>query len=112
MSHNKRENWYCNCETDLQVIKKLILKSWINLLLRFIPIGVSAHISDFNPIIAFFTNFATMISLANVLGASTECLWKYLGATFGNAVELVVMILASLKAKTSENTESREIYYY
>eukprot|EP01084_Bolivina_argentea_P306201 529075_1 len=103
-----------DAKNDLLFVKNLIFKSWINLLLLFVPVGIGAHFGKLSPPIVFFTNFLAMIPLANILGESTERLAERLGeiiggllnATFGNAVEIVVMVLALIKAsKSDENTQ-------
>eukprot|EP00484_Ammonia_sp_Unknown_P001371 CAMPEP_0197021688 /NCGR_PEP_ID=MMETSP1384-20130603/2629_1 /TAXON_ID=29189 /ORGANISM="Ammonia sp." /LENGTH=524 /DNA_ID=CAMNT_0042449575 /DNA_START=167 /DNA_END=1741 /DNA_ORIENTATION=+ len=110
----------CDCMEDLRQTKRLILGSWVNLLLIFCPFGIAAHFADWNPAITFFLNFLGMIPLASILGDATECLADHLGetiggllnATFGNAVEVVVMILALMKAKQvgdSGDTRQQEV---
>ena len=55
-----------------------------------------------------------MIPLASILGDATECLAEHLSetvggllnATFGNAVEIVVMIFALMKAKSYEDNDN------
>merc|ERR1719474_1041727 len=95
----------------------MILGSWVNLLLVFVPFGVISHFTEWEPAIVFFLNFLGMIPIASILGDATECLADHLGetiggllnATFGNAVEVVVMILAMLKAKNTEDPGEAEV---
>lgn len=101
----------CDTRNDLKQVKKLILGSKINLLLIAVPFGIISNYAGWPATVTFFFNFFGMIPLASILGDSTECLSDHLGetiggllnATFGNAVELVVMILALSKAKSYEN---------
>ena len=100
----------CDTKKDLLSVKKMILGSWINLLLFVAPMGIISHALDWDPSITFFLNFLAMMPLASILGESTECLAEHLGetiggllnATFGNAVEVVIMILALVKAKQAD----------
>ena len=115
--HQTGINRYCDLKTDIASITRLIFKQWINILLIFVPIGITAHFNSWSPIITFFANFLAMIPLANILGDSTECLAEHLGetiggllnATFGNAVEMVVMILALIKAKNSDSDQQETL---
>eukprot|EP01083_Nonionella_stella_P067911 179952_1 len=102
----------CDFREDLHQTRRLITGSWINLLLVFVPFGIIAHFEEWSAGLTFFLNFLGMIPLASILGDATECLAEHLGetiggllnATFGNAVEVVVMILALLKAKELEHS--------
>eukprot|EP01083_Nonionella_stella_P276719 940452_1 len=114
---NTPNNQFFNAKSDLISARKLIFGSWINLLLLFVPIGIIAYFKEFSPPIVFFANFLAMIPLANILGDATECLSEHLGetiggllnATFGNAVELVVVVLALIKAKDSDEVTQRTL---
>lgn len=75
---------------------------WVHLLLLFVPIGIIAGALDWNPTAVFILNFVAIIPLASLLSFATEELAANLGqtvggllnATFGNAVELIVSIVA------------------
>lgn len=78
--------WLC-CVTD-----------YVNILLVFVPIGIVAGNTGWDPIAVFVLNFFAIIPLAAVLSFATEeisaklgeALGGLLNATFGNAVELIV----------------------
>ncbi len=85
----------------------LLTSSWLNVLLVFIPLGfLSEHLHwGAGPI--FFLNFIAIIPLAKLLGDATEQASLKLGqtvgglmnATFGNAVELIVAIVALVQGQ-------------
>ncbi|KAJ2731003.1 hypothetical protein IW152_004849 [Coemansia sp. BCRC 34962] len=89
------------------VLKRSVLSSWINILLLLVPVGIAAHPAKFPDIAVFIINFFAIIPLAKILGYATEQLALHLGeamggllnATFGNAVELLVGILALVKGE-------------
>ncbi|KAL2015451.1 hypothetical protein VTK56DRAFT_5413 [Thermocarpiscus australiensis] len=84
------------------VTKVTLLSSWINLLLIFVPLGVVAGKLEWSAPWVFSLNFLAIIPLAAVLSFATEEIATRLGetlgglvnATFGNAVELIVSIVA------------------
>lgn len=80
--------------------------SWINLLLVFVPIGiVVANIKGINGGIVFAMNAIAVVPLAGLLSHATEsvasnmgdALGALLNITFGNAVELIIFIIALAK---------------
>lgn len=95
------------------VIKVSLLSSPVNILLVFVPIGIIAGIWEWSPTAVFTLNFFAIIPLAAVLSFATEEISKRLGdtlggllnATFGNAVELIVSIVA-LRAGEIEVVQS------
>jgi len=74
----------------------------VNLLLVFVPVGIIAGAIGWSPTAVFVLNFFAIIPLASLLSFATEELSAKLGqtlggllnATFGNAVELIVSIVA------------------
>lgn len=84
------------------VFKATLLSSPVNILLIFVPIGLIAGKKEWDPTTVFTLNFLAIIPLAAVLSFATEEISKRLGdtlggllnATFGNAVELIVSIIA------------------
>ncbi|KAJ1729118.1 hypothetical protein LPJ61_003684 [Coemansia biformis] len=90
-----------------QVIKLSVLSSWINVLLLLVPVGIASHPAKFPDVAIFIINFFAIVPLAKMLGYATEQLALHLGetlggllnATFGNAVELLVGILALVKGE-------------
>lgn len=83
-------------------LRQLILGSWINILLIFVPLGIVSEIVHFPALATFLLNFFAIIPLAKLLGTATEeiaaktsqTLGGLLNATFGNAVELIISIIA------------------
>ncbi|KFA61516.1 hypothetical protein S40285_04549 [Stachybotrys chlorohalonatus IBT 40285] len=84
------------------VTKVTLLSSYVNFLLIAVPIGLLAGILNWSPTAVFTLNFLAIIPLAAVLSFATEEISMKLGetmggllnATFGNAVELIVSIVA------------------
>ena len=79
-----------------------LASSYVNVLLVFVPLGIVAGAVGWNPTVVFVLNFIAIIPLAALLSFATEELAAKLGqtiggllnATFGNAVELIVSIVA------------------
>lgn len=80
-----------------------VLKSnYANVLLIFVPLGIIAGVTKWDPVTIFILNFFAIVPLAALLSFATEELSAKLGqtlgglmnATFGNAVELIVSIVA------------------
>ncbi|CAD6591241.1 MAG: hypothetical protein TREMPRED_006041, partial [Tremellales sp. Tagirdzhanova-0007] len=95
-------------------IKAAISCTWLNVLLIFIPIGWALYlakhvggVSSISDTAVFCTTFIAIIPLAGLLGFATEeaalrmgeTLGGLLNATLGNAVELIVAILALIKCE-------------
>ncbi|KAK5141787.1 hypothetical protein LTR04_002466, partial [Oleoguttula sp. CCFEE 6159] len=88
-------------------LRATLLGSWINILLIAVPVGIALHYTGANPIAVFVVNFIAIIPLAAMLSYATEeialrvgeTLGGLLNATFGNAVELIVSILALVQGK-------------
>nr|ODN82512.1 calcium/proton exchanger [Cryptococcus depauperatus CBS 7841] len=100
--------------TYWESIKAAIRSTWLNVLLVFIPIGWalyiakhSGHKDSISDTAVFCTTFIAIIPLAGLLGFATEeaslrlgqTLGGLLNATLGNAVELIVAILALIKCE-------------
>ncbi|KAF2021038.1 calcium/proton exchanger family protein [Aaosphaeria arxii CBS 175.79] len=79
-----------------------LVSNYVNVLLVFVPIGIVAGALGWNPTAVFVLNFIAIVPLASLLSFATEELSAKLGqtlggllnATFGNAVELIVSIVA------------------
>nr|CCA23364.1 Ca2 :Cation Antiporter (CaCA) Family putative [Albugo laibachii Nc14] len=92
---------------DLTAIRNLLLGSRLNVLLLVAPFAIWSYVAHWNDTWIFTLNFIVMIPLANVLGEATEALAIHTGetigglvnATFGNAVEVVVAVLALTKGE-------------
>ncbi|EEP75850.1 conserved hypothetical protein [Uncinocarpus reesii 1704] len=70
-------------------LKATLLNSWVNVLLLAAPVGIIVHHIHLDPIVVFVVNFVAIMTGETVGGL--------LNATFGNAVELIVSILALFK---------------
>lgn len=87
---------------------KAVFASWINLMLIFVPVGIALHeVKSVDRVVVFIINFLAIIPLAAMLSFATEELALYVGetlggllnASFGNAVELIVSIIALAQKK-------------
>ncbi|KAL8828701.1 MAG: hypothetical protein Q9170_006487 [Blastenia crenularia] len=82
------------------VCKAILLASWINTLLVFVPVGIAVEIAGVSPTIVFAMNAIAIIPLAGLLSYATESVASEMGdtigalmnVTFGNAVELIIFI--------------------
>lgn len=91
-------------------IQRTLLNSWINVLLVAAPVGIALnYIHSVNRIAVFVVNFIAIIPLAAMLSFATEeialrtgeTLGGLLNASFGNAVELIVAIIALIDGKVN-----------
>ncbi|KAJ5635663.1 uncharacterized protein N7484_008976 [Penicillium longicatenatum] len=86
-------------------LRATIFNSWINVLFFAVPVGIALYAADMNPVAIFVVNFIAIIPLAAMLSFATEeialrtgeTIGGLLNATFGNAVELIVAIIALVK---------------
>lgn len=94
--HSLFKSCYDACQTTLA-------SSPINWLLLFVPLGILAEKLNLGPVAIFSTNFVAIIPLASLLAYATEELGEsihndsiagLLNATFGNAVEVIVSVIA------------------
>lgn len=98
-SENKMVRWGAN---TLNIAKVTLLSNYVNVLLVFVPVGIIAGILKWDATTVFILNFFAIVPLAAVLSFATEEISMKLGqtmggllnATFGNAVELIVSIVA------------------
>jgi len=78
------------------------LENVLNLLLVFVPVALVLHWMEATPVAVFFTSAVAIIPLAGLMGRATEALAVKLGegiggllnATFGNAAELIIALMA------------------
>ncbi len=78
------------------------LENILNLLLVFVPVAFILHWMEAGPVAVFFTSAVAIIPLAGLMGRATEALAVKLGegiggllnATFGNAAELIIALMA------------------
>lgn len=81
---------------------EVLISNYTNVLLVFVPAGIALGATGGDPVVVFVLNFLAIIPLAALLAFATEELSAKLGqtigglmnATFGNAVELIVSIVA------------------
>lgn len=86
---------------------QVLASNYVNVLLVFVPAGIILGALDIDPTAIFIVNFLAIIPLAALLSFATEELSVKLGqtiggllnATFGNAVELIVSIVALRKGE-------------
>ncbi|KAF2668467.1 calcium/proton exchanger [Microthyrium microscopicum] len=83
-------------------IRHVFSRSWLNVLLIFVPFGIAAHMSGVkNRTITFALNAIAIIPLTGLLTYATENVAQYVGVglgsllniTFGNLVELVIFFM-------------------
>jgi Ca2+:H+ antiporter len=94
--------------------KAIILSSYINLLLVFVPIGIVSKAAGLSPGIVFGMNAVAIIPLAGLLSHATESVAKRMGdtigalmnVTFGNAVELIIFMYVSQERSRQERARS------
>ncbi|KAI4234865.1 MAG: hypothetical protein LQ349_003536 [Xanthoria aureola] len=83
-------------------LRATFLNSWLNLLLIFSPVGIAVNYANVTPIAVFIINAVAIIPLAGLLGYACEEIALRAGETlgglvqtsFGNAVKLIVSIIA------------------
>ena len=90
-------------------VKRILFSSWVNWLLVFVPVGIILgiivdwmHSDIVSPSAVFAINAVAIIPLASLLSFATESVAVKLGdtigallnVTFGNAVELIIFIIA------------------
>jgi len=76
--------------------------SWANAMMVFIPLAIVAELFEFGPVFVFTCAALSCIPLSYRLGQATEALGTRLGpvsggllnATFGNAAELIISVMA------------------
>ncbi|KAA1104568.1 hypothetical protein PGT21_026989 [Puccinia graminis f. sp. tritici] len=91
-----------NAPTDVQSLKNFICSSYVNVLLVAVPLSFISHFLHWGSMADFIISFIAIIPLAGLLGDATEqvalkvgsTLGGLLNATFGNAVEAIVGIVA------------------
>eukprot|EP00475_Leptophrys_vorax_P004355 TRINITY_DN1259_c0_g1_i1.p1 TRINITY_DN1259_c0_g1~~TRINITY_DN1259_c0_g1_i1.p1 ORF type:complete len:390 (+),score=133.17 TRINITY_DN1259_c0_g1_i1:47-1216(+) len=88
--------------TLLGQLKTIATVSYVNVLLVFVPLGIASYYAGWSSSVIFVFNFLAIVPLAKLLGFATEeiacrttqTVGGLLNATFGNAVELIVGIIA------------------
>ena len=77
----------------------ILLGSWLNVLLVFVPVGIAVDLAGVDKTIVFAMNAIAIVPLAGLLSYATEQIASDLGdtigalmnVTFGNAVELIIL---------------------
>lgn len=96
----------------LNCCKNILLCSWLNVLLVFVPIAILVEVIHVDQRIVFAMNAVAIIPLAGLLSHATESVASDLGdtigalmnVTFGNAVELIILyVLHTLSGKPGYN---------
>jgi Ca2+:H+ antiporter len=96
---------HANKKFTIQGQMRAMFGSWINILLLAAPVGIALGASHQNFIAVFVVNFIAIVPLAALLSYATEeialrvgeTLGGLLNATFGNAVEVIVSVIALTK---------------
>src|SRR3954462_2674282 len=78
------------------------MKSPLNWMLLFVPVAIAMELMHADPLYVFTASAAAIIPLAGWMGRSTEWIAEHLGpgiggllnATFGNAAELIIAVMA------------------
>ncbi|KAF9362885.1 hypothetical protein BGX34_005322 [Mortierella sp. NVP85] len=86
----------------VECLKTIVFATKLNILLVFVPLGIVAYHLKWSEVTIFVLNFMAIIPLARLLGYATEEIslrvsesaGALLIATFGNAVELIISIVA------------------
>ena len=81
---------------------RVLLDSWLNTLLIFVPIAGLLEVLHADPILVFAASALAIIPLAGLLGTATEHLTTHVGAgiggllnaSLGNAAELIIALAA------------------
>jgi len=90
--------------------KAIMVSSYVNVLLLFVPVGIALVTARHSgaairPTLVFCVNSVAIIPLANLLSFATETMAARRGpavgalmnVTFGNAVELIIFVIALVK---------------
>ncbi|KAK4462898.1 putative calcium transporter [Cladorrhinum samala] len=89
----------------LAAVREILLSSYANILLIFVPVGIAVHAAHAPAGVVFAMNALAIVPLAGLLSHATESMASRMGdtvgalmnVTFGNAVELIIFIIALTK---------------
>jgi hypothetical protein len=90
----------CNRNPSVLVtLKRILVYSWLNVLLVFVPVGILTYLTHAHPTVVFTSNALAIIPLSTLLSCGTENVALEMGDTigallnisFGNAVELLIL---------------------
>ncbi|KAM0328661.1 hypothetical protein ACHAQA_005073 [Verticillium albo-atrum] len=81
-------------------LREMMLASWLNGLLVFVPVGLASYLSGVSPILTFITNVVAIVPLSALLTDATERIANDAGDTvgallnisLGNLVELIIFV--------------------
>ncbi|TDZ34399.1 Vacuolar calcium ion transporter [Colletotrichum spinosum] len=84
----------------MKFVHKMLLGSWLNVLLVFVPVGLWAFLSHAKPILVFVLNGIAIIPLSALLTGATEkiaseagdTIGAFLNISLGNLVELILFV--------------------
>ncbi|KAL4971608.1 Sodium/calcium exchanger protein-domain-containing protein [Aspergillus desertorum] len=100
--HKRETHWTSWPAHAWHLTLATLTRDYVNVLLVFVPLGIIAGALKWDSTVVFALNFLAIVPLASLLSFATEELAATLGqalgglmnATFGNAVELIVSIIA------------------
>ncbi|KAL1953893.1 hypothetical protein VTO42DRAFT_2045 [Malbranchea cinnamomea] len=86
-------------------LRAALFNSWINLLLVAVPVGITVNYLHVTPVAVFVVNLVAIIPLAAIMSYTTQeisirtgdTIAGLLDVSFGNAVEMIVSVLALFK---------------
>jgi len=86
----------------LRELRRFLGESWLNVLLVFVPISIALEVARAPAAWVFATAALAIVPLAGLVGQATEATTEHTGpglggllnATFGNATELIIGLLA------------------
>ncbi|GAA5899352.1 hypothetical protein JCM8208_001624 [Rhodotorula glutinis] len=80
-------------------LNNIVRYSWLNVLLVFVPVSWACHFSNQTPTLTFIMSFIAIFATEDIALRVGETIGGLLNATFGNAVELIIAILALTKGE-------------
>ncbi|KAK0671032.1 putative calcium transporter [Cercophora samala] len=97
-----KQNWFMSFWLTIRAI---LFSSIVNVLLVFVPVGFAVRFAHLPAGVIFSVNAVAIIPLAGLLSQATESVASRMGdtvgalmnVTFGNAVELIIFIIALFK---------------
>ncbi len=83
----------------LAPLREILMSSWLNSLVIFVPIGLGTYLAHMAPILVFTSNALAVIPLSSLLTAATEqvandagdVVGALLNISLGNLVELILL---------------------
>jgi Ca2+:H+ antiporter len=89
-------------------VRAFFFEQRLNLLVLFLPVALMLRVLGVNDVLVFATSALAIVPLAGLIGSATEQAARYVGAglggflsaTFGNAAELIIALLALQRGLT------------